>query len=131
MASGEGGGSTDTFNDVSSGQDGSASDGVNSGKVGGGQDGGVREQGDGLHPNRPHGFAHLQRRQYQSRFEAPSVNDLRARQEATVAKFLVRRKLREALYMQGLGRLFILRRVCWIQPICQAVRMGSGNFVLK
>ena len=88
MASGGGGGSTDTFNDVSSGQDGSASDGANSGKVGGGQDGGVREQGDGLHPNRPRGFAHLQRRQFPSSFEAPSVNDLRARQEATVAKFL-------------------------------------------
>ena len=93
MASG--GGDTGTFDDVKSGQIGGGQDGVtgtvngvSSGQVGGGQDEGVSGQGDGLHPDRPRGFAHLQRRQYQSRFEAPSVNDLRARQEATVADFL-------------------------------------------
>ena len=56
--------------------DGALGGGGNTGVLGGT---GLREQ-DGLHPLRPRGFVN-------TRVESPSLNDMRAKQKAIVAKF--------------------------------------------
>ena len=80
MATGEGGGG------VRGGSIG-GSEGVN-GELGDGRGGTRGGQGDGsgLDHNRQRGFAQV--RNMVNRFEAPSMNEIRARQEAVVANFL-------------------------------------------
>ena len=82
MDSGEGGGVVKVGN-AGGGGGALGERGVNGGGGGTGQ-----VDGSGLDPNRRRGFAHLQTRQIHNRFEAPSIKEMRAKQEAVVAKFL-------------------------------------------
>ena len=69
----------------------------------------VRMVGDGLNPNRQKGFGAASSR----RIETPTLNDMRARQGAVVAKFMNFMQRKNTIVIDLYDRAFFAKRPTW------------------